>query len=63
MRAFAWRVLYAVICFFLFWWIFPLIVQVLGVPVQGALMELIRVATAIIAICYILFGPAPPYPF
>jgi hypothetical protein len=63
MREFLWRVLYAAICFVLFWWIFPLFISIIGVPVSGALMQLIRIVTAAIALLYALFGPAPPMPF
>jgi hypothetical protein len=63
MSAFLWRILYAAICFVLFWWVFPLFLTVLGVPVSAALLELMKVVTAAIAILYVLFGPPPPRPF
>jgi hypothetical protein len=63
MKAFLWRILYAAICFVLFWWVFPLFLAVLKVNVEGSLIELMRVVTAAIAILYVLFGPAPPMPF
>lgn len=63
MKAFLWRILYAAICFVLFWWVFPLFLQVLNVPVNSALLELMKVVTAAIAILYVLFGPPPPAPF
>jgi hypothetical protein len=63
MRALLWRLVYALVCFVLFWWIFPLALQVFGVPIGGALLQLIRAVTGVIAILYILFGKEPPYPW
>lgn len=63
MRAFFWRVLYAAVCFVLFWWIFPLFLDVLKVHPPSSLVELVRVCTAAIAILYVLFGPEPSMPF
>jgi hypothetical protein len=63
MRAFLWRILYAAICFVLFWWVFPLFIEVIHAPIQGALIELMRIVTAAIAILYVFFGSAPPMPF
>jgi len=62
-KAFIWRVLYAAICFVLFWWVFPLFLSVLGANIQGNLLELMKVCTAAIAILYVIFGPEPPMPF
>jgi hypothetical protein len=63
MRALLWRLLYAVVCYFLFWWIFPLFISAIGVPVTSSIMELARAVTAAIAFLYVVFGPAPPYPW
>lgn len=63
MRAMLWRMLYAAICFVLFWWIFPMFLDVLGVSPVNSLLVLIRACTAAIAILYVLFGPDPPTPF
>jgi hypothetical protein len=63
MRAMLWRVVYAIICFVIFWWILPLVLQVLGVPIGGPLLQLLRACTAAIAILYIIFGKEPPYPW
>lgn len=62
-RALLWRILYAAICFVLFWWIFPMFLEVLGVNPVNALLMLIKACTAAIAILYVLFGPPPPSPF
>jgi hypothetical protein len=63
MKAFIWRIIIAAICYVLFWLVFPLFLQVIGVPIGGALIELMRICTAAIALLYVLFGPAPPVPF
>ena len=63
MSAFLWRILYAVICFVLFWMVFPLFLQVIHISMDGALIELMRIVTAAIAVLYVFFGPTPPVPF
>ena len=63
MSAFLWRILYAVICFVLFWMVFPLFLQVIHISMDGALIELMRIVSAAIAVLYVLFGPTPPVPF
>lgn len=63
MRDLLWRVLYAAICFVLFWWAFPLFLGVLNVAMPANLMQLMRVVTAALAILYVLFGPSPRAPF
>ena len=63
MKAVIWRVLYSVICFVLFWWIFPLFLNVISVPVGGSLLTLIRACSAALAILYVVFGKEPPYPW
>lgn len=63
MKAFFWRIIYAAVCFVLFWWIFPLFLSVIGVSIPGNLLELVKVCTAAIAIIYVLFGDSPPMPF
>ena len=55
--------LYAAICAFMFLWVFPLFLSVIGFPMTGNLMELIRVCVACIALLYVFFGPAPPSPW
>ena len=63
MKALIWRVLYAAICFALFWWVFPLFLSVVSAPIAGNLLQLIKICTAAIAILYVFFGPTPPTPF
>jgi len=63
MRAYLWRLIYAAVCFVLFWWILPLFLDVIGIPVGGALIQLVRACTAAIAVLYVLFGPEPPFPW
>jgi membrane-anchored glycerophosphoryl diester phosphodiesterase (GDPDase) len=63
MKAMIWRVVYATICFVLFWWIAPLFLDVIGVAVSGNVLQLLKICSAAIAILYVIFGKEPPYPF
>lgn len=63
MRALLWRVLYAVIVFFIFWWIFPLFAAAVGFPLTGPLLGLLKPVTACIAVLYVIFGPPPAAPW
>lgn len=63
MKAFLWRVVYAIVCFFLFWLVFPLFLSVVGLALPSDLLALLKLCTAAIAVVYVLFGPSPPTPF
>jgi len=65
MKAFCWRIIYAAVSFVIFWWIFPLFLNVLSVSPKESLIELMRICTAAIAILYVLFYPeaSTPTPF
>jgi hypothetical protein len=63
MKAFVWRVVYAIVCFFLFWLIFPPFLGVIGLPLPGDILTLLRACTAAIAILYVLYPSQPPMPF
>lgn len=63
MKAFLWRVLYALICVFIFLWIFPLFCTAVGFPLTGALGGLLKPLVACLAVLYVLFGPPPSAPW
>jgi hypothetical protein len=63
MKAFIWRIIIAAICYVLFWLVFPLFLEVIGINIGGAMMQLMRICSAAIAILYVVFGPVPPYPW
>jgi putative effector of murein hydrolase LrgA (UPF0299 family) len=63
MRAFLWRLVYAVVCVFVFWLVFPLFLAAIGLPLPGNVMALFRVVIPCIALLYVIFGPEPPYPW
>jgi hypothetical protein len=63
MKAFLWRALIAAICFALFWWIFPLFLNVISAPISGSLLTLIKAISAALAVIYVIFGPEAPYPW
>ncbi len=60
MSAMLWRVVLAVIAVVLFFAILPPLLRVIGFPVSGDLMLILRVAIAGLAIFYVLKGP--PFP-
>jgi hypothetical protein len=62
-KAFIWRIIIAAVCFVLFWFIVPLFLDVIGIPVGGSLMQLMKACSAAIAVLYVIFGPVPPYPW
>jgi hypothetical protein len=64
MKSFLWRVLYAVVCVVVFWLVFPLFLEVVGLPLTGQVTQLLRVTIACIAILYVLFSRHdPPTPW
>ena len=63
MKAFLWRIVYAAVCFILFWMVFPLFLEVIHAPINGSLMELMRIVSIALAVLYVLFGPSPTMPF
>lgn len=63
MSGFIWRVILAVVCFVIFWAIFPAFVQLVGFPISAPLMTIIRACVAGLAVIYVLFGTRPPPPW
>lgn len=63
MRGFLIRMLYAVVCVVLFWFVFPLFLEVLSLPLTGPVLQLLHILIACIALLYVFFGPAPPEPW
>ena len=63
MRNFLLRVLYAAICVVMFWLVFPLFLSVIGFAPGADVLQLMRVVIALLAVLYVLFGPAPPVPW
>lgn len=57
------RMLYAVICVLIFWWVTPLFLQVIGFPMSGQVVQLVRIIVACLALLYVAFGPTPPRPW
>ena len=62
MKALLWRLVYAVICFWLAITILPMLLMFLGLSLGGG-WPLIRICLAGIAVLYVLFGPEPRMPF
>lgn len=57
------RAAYAVIAFLLFWWIAPLLVAALHIPVEAAVWALLHAVVASLCIGYVIWGGAPPKPW
>jgi len=61
MTAWIWRLLLAAILFVVLFAALPLFLQVIGVPVSGPLLGLIRICAGALAVLYVFFGrPIPP---
>ncbi len=63
MKSMLWRILYTVLCVFMFFWIAPLVAAAVGFPITGPMWQLVRAVVACIAVLYIVWGPSPPAPF
>jgi len=59
MRGYAIRTMIAIVCFALFVYAAPLVASVLGLPLGGAIWQLLRLCAAVIALGYIVFGTYP----
>ena len=62
MKSLLWRIVYALICFWLAVTLIPLLLAYFGLPLGGA-WPIIRICIAGIAVFYILGGPEPRAPF
>ena len=63
MKSFLLRMLYALVCLVIFWLVFPLFLNVIGLSLAGSTMQLIRILIACLALVYVFFGPAPKAPW
>jgi len=63
-RAFLWRLVYAVILVVILVVVIPLLFQLVGVGLPaGPAVTLLKFAFACLVLIYIFFGPDPPAPF
>jgi len=60
MRGMLVRALIALVCWFVFWLIAPLFMQVVGFPMTGQVLQLVKLISACLAVLYVLFGPPVP---
>ena len=60
MSALLWRVLIAVLGVTLIWALIPPVSRVLGLPVSGDVLTIVRICVAGIALFYVIKGP--PFP-
>jgi uncharacterized membrane protein YvlD (DUF360 family) len=56
------RTLIAVICVVVLFALLGPVLNILGFPLTGDLMAIFRIVVAVIAIYYIVWGPAPAIP-
>lgn len=63
MSTLLWRVIYAILCVVLFYWIAPLFADVVGFPLGGSTWTLIKACVAGLAVLYVVFGPPPRTPW
>jgi hypothetical protein len=56
MRGYAIRTIIGVVCFLLFIYVLPLLLDVLGINLQANAMQLIKICAAIVTLAYIAFG-------
>jgi len=63
MKGFLWRLLYAVICVLMIFWIVPLAANAVGFPITPAFWTLARAIIVCLAVLYVIWGPPPPAPF
>ena len=61
MRHWARRAILAVIGYFIFIYVLPLIFSVFGIPLPSNAVQLIRILAAIVALGYIVYGPPVPW--
>ncbi len=63
MKSFLLRMLYALVCLVIFWLVFPLFLEAIGLSLAGATLQLVRILIACLALVYVFFGPAPKAPW
>jgi len=60
LKALLWRLVYAVILVVVVVFVFPLLLQLVGMPMPtGPAITLLRFACAALVILYVAFGPEP----
>jgi hypothetical protein len=62
MRGYAVRTIIGIVCFLLFIYVLPLLLDVLGINLAANAMQLIKVCAAVITLGYIAFGRYPVFP-
>jgi hypothetical protein len=60
MRGYAIRTIIAIVGFVVFMYALPLLLEVFGIGLGGAALQLIRLCCGVIALAYIVWGSYPP---
>ena len=61
MGQYAVRIIIAVVGFLIFIYIVPLLFNVLGIPMTGSAMQLIKICAGVVALVYIIWGRPVPW--
>jgi hypothetical protein len=61
MKAFIWRIVYALFCYWAFWLLFPAFLAFVGVSLP--FLALLKICTQVLAVAYVLYPSQPPMPF
>jgi len=61
MSGILWRVLIAVVCCLVAYALIPPVARVIGFPLTGDVMQIVKIVIAALAVFYILRGPTLPW--
>jgi len=61
MAQYAIRTIIALVAFFIFIYAFPLLLSTLGIPLAANAFALVKLCAGVVALAYILWGPAVPW--
>lgn len=56
-----WRILLGVLAFVFVWMLIPPICRILGLPLEGDVLTVVKVCIAAIVVFWIIRGPNPPW--
>ena len=61
MSSMIWRVILAVIAFVVVWALLPLVARFLGFPLEGDLLQILKICIAALCVIYIVWGKGPTW--
>lgn len=63
LRLALWRLVYVVIAIIILVLLLPPLLNAMGLSIPGDLLQILKIALALIAFLYVCFGPETPAPF